>query len=151
VNREKYTVQSTGRGEEIVYADHDLALSLTRTYCDGHRLFCIDTATAPGGGPLPFRKRQEVIENLCEYFNTVARPSIFVIDEADRDREKLAKLFSNLVSKGHQISVEYDSAEKREQARDEMFIGILKAGKALSIHGRDITSIEDYWRWKNNG
>jgi hypothetical protein len=46
--------------------------------------------------------------------------------------------------------VEYDSAAKREKAKDDMYISILKAGKKLSINGVDINSVEDYWRWKRD-
>jgi hypothetical protein len=76
-------------------------------------------------------------------------PCLFVVDEADEDRIRLEQLFANLVSKGHQITVEYDSASKQEQARYDEYVGILKAGKKLTIYGRDIDSLrdlEDYWR-----
>jgi hypothetical protein len=46
--------------------------------------------------------------------------------------------------------VEYDSFAKREKAKDAMYISILKAGKKLSVHGVEISSAEDYWRWKDN-
>jgi hypothetical protein len=45
--------------------------------------------------------------------------------------------------------VEYDSAAKREKAKDDMYISILKAGKKLSINGVEISRVEDYWRWKH--
>lgn len=145
-----YRIKIIGRGEEVLYSDNDLELSLERTYCNGHRLYCNNTAGEYGGPSLPFNKRLEIIENLCEYFDTKTERSIFVLDEADKDKEELIRLFSDLLSKGHKITVEYDSAKKREQAQDEMYIGTLKAGKKLSINGKDIESVEAYWRWKHD-
>jgi hypothetical protein len=46
--------------------------------------------------------------------------------------------------------VEYDSAAKREKAKDDMYISILKAGKKLSINGVEINSVEAYWKWKRD-
>ena len=89
-----------------------------------------------------------IIRNLCDYFDTKHEPSIFVLDERDKDRTQLESLFSELVSEGHRITVEYDSAERRDRRMDEMYLGILEAGKKLSINGVDINSPEDYWRWK---
>lgn len=71
------------------------------------------------------------------------------VDEADEDKNGLEQLFANLISKGHQITVEYDSAGKWEQVQYNEYVDILIAGKKLSIHGREIESIEglkDYWR-----
>jgi hypothetical protein len=146
----KYKIEIVGRGEEMLYSDGEVELSLDRTYCDGHRLFCDSTLGVRDGLALPFKKRRQIIENLCDYFDTKNRPSIFVIDEADRDRQALELLFRDLISQGNKISVEYDSAAKREMARDDMYISTLKAGKKLSINGVEIGSVEDYWKWKNN-
>ena len=143
----QYTIQIQGRGEEMVYADGDIQLQLERTYCNGHRLFCDNTSGA-NGPALPFNTRRKVILNLCEYFNTKDDPTIFVLDERDKDREALEMLFAELASQGHKVTVEYDSAEKRNQVMDDMYLGILKAGKKLSINGVEIKSVEDYWRWK---
>ncbi len=142
-----YTIQIQGRGEEMVYADGDIELQLERTYCNGHRLFCDNTSGA-NGPALPLSKRREVILNLCEFFNTKDAPTIFVLDERDRDRQQLEMLFAELASQNQKVSVEYDSAEKRKKVLDDMYVGILKAGKKLSIKGVEIKSVEDYWRWK---
>jgi hypothetical protein len=45
--------------------------------------------------------------------------------------------------------VEYDSAAKREKAKDDEYIGVLEAGKIISINGVEIRSVEDYWKWKH--
>jgi hypothetical protein len=146
----KYKIEIVGRGEEMLYSDGEVELSLVRTYSDGHRLFCDSISGVRDGLVLPFEKRRQIIEDLCDYFDTKNRPSIFVIDEADRDRQALELLFRDLISQGNKISVEYDSAAKREMARDDMYISTLKAGKKLSINGVEIGSVEDYWKWKNN-
>ena len=146
----KYEIEIMGRGEVILYRDGDMELMLDRTYCDGHRLFCDSTSGVRGGPVLPFIKRSQIIENLCDYFDTKNKPSIFVLDEADKDRQALERLFMDLISQGNKLSVEYDSAAKREKARDDMYIGVLKAGKKISIHGVEISSVEDYWRWKQD-
>jgi hypothetical protein len=146
----KYEIEIIGRGEEVLYSDGDIELSLERTYCDGHRLYCNSIIGVHGGLVLPFVKRRQIIENLCDYFDTKNEPSIFVLDEADKDRQALERLFKDLRSQGHKLSVEYDSAAKREKAKDDMYISVLKAGKKLSIYGVEISSVEDYWRWKHN-
>jgi len=146
----EYKIEIIGRGEEMVYTDGDIELLLVRTYCDGHRLFCDSTTGVHSGLVLSFDKRRQIIENLCDYFDTKNKPSIFVLDEADKDLQMLERLFKDLISQGNKLSVEYDSAAKREKANDDMYIGILKAGKKLSIQGVEIDSVEDYWRWKRN-
>ena len=145
-----YKIEIIARGEEMIYTDGDLEIILDRTYCDGHRLFCESTTGVHNGLVLPFRKRKQIIENLCDYFDTMNKPSIFVLDEADKDRQALERLFKDLISQGNKLYVEYDSAAYREKSKDDMFIGILEAGKKLSIHGVEINSVEDYWRWKRN-
>ena len=109
--------------------------------------FAIVPTGVHSGPVLPFKKRRQIIENLCDYFDTKNKPSIFVLDEADKDRQALERLFKDLISQGNKLSVEYDSAAKREKAKDDMYISILKAGKKLSINGVEISSVEDYWRW----
>ena len=146
----EYKIEIIGRGEEMVYTDGDIELLLVRTYCDGHRLFCDSTTGVHSGLVLSLDKRRQIIENLCDYFDTKNKPSIFVLDEADKDLQALERLFKVLISQGNKLSVEYDSAAKREKANDDMYIGILKDGKKLSIQGVEINSIEDYWRWKRN-
>jgi len=145
-----YEIEIIGRGEEMLYSDDDIELSLDRTYCDGHRLFCDSTIGFRGGPVLPFKKRRQIIENLCDYFDTKNKSSIFVLDEDDKDRQALERLFKDLISEGNKLSVEYDSAAKREKAKDDMYISILRAGKKLSINRVEISSVEDYWRWKND-
>lgn len=49
-----------------------------------------------------------------------ARQSIFVLDVADKDRHALEWLFKDLISQGNKLSVEYDSAAKREKSKDDM-------------------------------
>lgn len=136
-----YSIQIQGRGEEMVYADGEVELHLERTYCNGHRLYC-DNTSGVNGPALAFGKRRELILNLCEFFNTKDAPTIFVLDEADKDRHQLEMLFTNLLSQGHKVSVEYDSVEKRDQVFDEMHLSILRAGKKLSINGVEIKSVE---------
>ncbi|MGD8815071.1 MAG: hypothetical protein PVI78_11425 [Anaerolineales bacterium] len=145
-----YKIDIIGRGEEMLYSDGDIELTLVRTYCDGHRIFCNSTLGIHGGLVLPVKKRRQIIENLCDYFDTKIKALIFVLDEADKDRQALERLFEDLISQGHKLSVEYDSAAQREKAKDDMFISILKAGKKLSIHGVEISSVEDYWKWKHD-
>ena len=147
---DKYEIEIIARGEEMLYSDSDVELTLVRTYMKGHRLFCDSTIGIYDGLVLPYKKRRQIIENLCDYFDTKNEPSIFVLDEADKDRQALERLFNDLISQGNQLSVEYDSAAKREKAKDDMYISILKAGKKLSINGVEISSVEDYWRWKRD-
>lgn len=59
-------------------------------------------------------------------------------------------IFEVLITNGHKIVVEYDSEEKREKSRDEMYLSILKAGKKLTINEIEIESEADYWRWKGH-
>jgi hypothetical protein len=114
-----------------------------------HRLFCDSTIGIYDGLVLPYKKRRQIIENLCDYFDTKNKPSIFVLDEADKDRQELERLFQDLISQGNRISVEYDSAAKREKAKDDEYISALEAGKIISINGVEISSVKDYWKWKH--
>jgi len=139
-----------GRGEEVSYKDSDLELPLQRTYCDGHRLYCADTERDIDGSPIPLRKRIQIINNLCAYFQSKSNENVFVLDEADKDRKDIISHIEKLSKKGHKVSIESDSAEIREQFEDEMHIGILNSGKKLSINGHEINSVEEYMKWKEN-
>lgn len=145
----KYEIKLTDRGEGILYSDGEIVILMDRTYCDGHRLYCDSIGSLRRGPVLPFSKRKQIIQNLCDYFATKKEPTIFVLDEADKDLQSLESLFEDLSSRGHKLFVEYDNGNKREKYKDDMYISILKAGKKLSINGVDINSIEEYWQWKN--
>jgi hypothetical protein len=134
----------------MTYMDSDLELPLQRTYCDGHRLYCVDTEKDIGGSPIPLKKRIQIINNLCEYFLSKKNENIFVLDEADKDHKGIISYIDKLSKKGHKVSTEIDSAALREQHEDEMHIGILNSGKKLSINGHEINSVDDYMEWKKN-
>jgi hypothetical protein len=145
-----YEIEIKGRGEDFLYRRDGLEVALDRTYCDGHRLFCDCTSGKRGFPHLPISIRQQIILDLCDYFDSLSNPLIYVIDELDPNRIELEQLFDTLITKGHKISVEYDSEEKREKSRDEMYLGILRAGKELKINETEIHSEADYWRWKGH-
>ena len=142
-----YSIQAVARGEVLIYKDQDIELHLNHTYCDGKRLYCNDTSGLIGPG-LPLSQRQEIFKNLCHYFNTKWWRYIFVLDERDKDRLELERFFAELAASGHKISVEYDSAEKREQVFDEMHLSFLRTGHKVIIDGIELNNAEDYWRWK---
>lgn len=102
-----YTIRIQGRGDELIYTDAELRLELDRTLSFGHRLYCDNTVH------LPLPKRQEIITRLCEHFRTKDEPSIFVMDETDKDREALTAFLNSLTAEGHQLTLEIDSEEKR--------------------------------------
>jgi len=134
----------------MTYSTDNIKLSLDRTYCNGHRLFCDNTYGVHGEPKLPFETRRSIIEDLCDYFETKNEPSIFVLDETDEDRQALERLFEELISQGNRLIIEYDSSQKRELRKDKMYLDILKSGKKLSINGTAIGSVEEYWIWKRN-
>lgn len=137
-----YTLRIVGRGENIAYRDSSGELWLQRTYNRVNRLYCGDTQK------LPFSRRKAVVENLCDYFHTLSEPSVFVLDEGDKDRKDLEALFDRLVGGGHKITVEYDSAKKQEQFEEGTYLSVIRAGKKLVIEGVELTSEADYWEWK---
>ncbi len=102
-----YTIRIQGRGDEVIYTDAEVRLQLDRTLDFGHRLYCDNTTH------LPLPKRQEIITHLCEHFRTQSEPTIFVLDETDKDREVLNAFLGELIAAGHQLTVELDSEEKR--------------------------------------
>jgi hypothetical protein len=146
----EYSIHIYGRGEEMTYTDPDLKLDLERTYCSGHRLYCNNTQKDRQGNIISLKKRQAILDNLCDHFKTKESPNIFVLDIADKDHDGISTYIANLADKGHKVSIESDSAEIREQHQEDMYLGILKAGKKLSINGTDIGSVEEYFEWKKN-
>jgi len=102
-----YTIRIHGRGDQLTYKDDDVKLEMERTNDFGHRLYCDNTAH------LPIAKREQIITNLCEHFKTHLEPSVFVIDEKDRDREALANFLYILIAAGNKLEIEWDSEEKR--------------------------------------
>lgn len=145
-----YTIDIIGRGEEYTYFSGNVELTLSRTYSDGHRLFCDGTSRNQHGLPYPIDKREGIIRNICEYFETMRHPTIFVIDDQDQDFAALVSLIEALRIEGHKLELEIDSEEQRDRARDDMYLKIIRGGKELSIDGVDIISEEEYWRWKRD-
>ena len=72
-----YNLEFQFRGEEVIYTDADLSLTLERTYCSGHRIYCDSTSGKHDGLDLPFSKRREIIMNLCAEFGTTQEPIRF--------------------------------------------------------------------------
>ena len=149
-NTKNFSIKIHGRGEDMTYRDSDLELPLQRTYCDGHRLYCVDTEKDIGGSPIPLKKRIQIINNLCEYFLSKESETIFVLDEVDKDCKDIVLYIEKLSKNGHKVSIESDSAAIREQHEDEMHIEILNSGKKLSINSQEINSVDEYIEWKNN-
>ncbi len=146
-----YSLQIYNRGEEMTYSDVDIELELERTYCRGNRLFCDNTQADSQENPIPLKKRIEIIDNLCDFFESKKSKSIFVLHEADKDQSNIEMYISSLIQKGHKLVIEKDSAKKQQKRLDDMYIGILKAGKVLNIKGVEINSVDEYWKWKENG
>jgi hypothetical protein len=103
-----YTIRIQGRGDELIYTDAEVRLEMERTLSFGHRLYCDNTVH------LPLPKRQQIITHLCEHFRTKDEPTIFVLDETDKDREALTAFLTELTAAGHQLAIELDSEEKRQ-------------------------------------
>ncbi len=137
-----YTLRTYGIGEDIAYSDSSGELWLQMSYNRVRRFYCRDTEK------LPLGRRKEVVENLCDYFQTRLEPSVFVLDERDKDRKELEDLFARLVGEDHKITVEYDSAEKREHFEDTMYLQVLRAGKKLVLDGVELGTEAEYWQWK---
>lgn len=102
-----YTIRIQGHGDELIYTDAEVRLEMDRTLNFGHRLYCDNTIH------LPLAKREEIIARLCEHFRTKTEPTIFVMDEKDKDREALTTFLNGLTTEGHQLTIEIDSEEKR--------------------------------------
>lgn len=144
----KFSIGFADRGEEIRYAEDDLVLTIPRTWCAGNRIFCDGIRSAPGAARLAADRREAVIRNLCKYFDTRTRELIFVLDEQDPDRVRLAAFLQALAAGGDRVRVEYDSDALQEERRDRMYLGILRAGKALEINGTAIPDADAYRHWK---
>lgn len=144
----RFTIEFADRGEAIRYAENDLALSIPHTWCAGNRIFCDGIQAAPGAARLAADRREAVIRNLCTHFDTRSRELIFMLDEQDPDRVRLTALLQELAAGGHRVRVEYDSEARREERRDRMYLGILRAGRELNINGADIADEDAYRRWK---
>jgi len=146
-----YKIELLDRGEEYSYTSGTITLTLFRTYCAGHRLFCEGTVDAPGGRKFSFDERRTIIEDICDYFETTFHPTILVIDEDDEHFDLLVSLIETLNAAGHLLEVEVDSAGKRDKARDKMYLDILKSGKQLSTDGLEIADEAGYRQWKRRG
>ncbi len=143
MTRRGYTAQYYGHIESLDYRDGYGQLWLQCTHTGTPRVYCTDTAE------LPFSRREQVLENLCDYFETAANPAIVVVDKADKDRKELEQLITRLAAEGQKITIEYETAEGREQAEEGWHLRWLGAGKKLKVEGTEIATTQDYLRWKN--
>ncbi len=136
-----YTARYHGHIESLDYRDGygQLWLQCGR---GTPRIYCADTAR------LPFSRRERVLENLCDYYETAAHPAIVVVDERDKDREELEHMIARLSAEGQKITVEYVTADMQEQFEKGWQLRWLGAGKKLKIEGTEISTVEDYLRWK---
>ena len=108
----------------------------------GTRIYSADTAR------LPFSRRERVLENLCDYYETATNPAIVVVDERDKDREELERMIARLSVEGQKITIEYVTGQMEEQFEKGWQLRWLGAGKTLKIDGTEISTVEDYVRWK---
>ncbi len=137
-----YQISIYDRGESIAYHDGEGDLWLQLGYGRTARLYCSDTQR------LPFARRKTVAKNLCDYFGKKSEPLVFILDEADQDRDAFESLFARLRAEGKQVSVELDSAAKREQFEEAMHLQVLRAGKKLRLEGVTFENEADYLEWK---
>ena len=136
-----YTATYYGHTESLDYRDGDGQLWL-QCGCRDSRIYCDDTAK------LPFSRRKRVMENLCDYYETVTNPLIVVLDERDKDREQLERVIARMSAQGQKITIEYWTAEMQEQFEQGWQLGLLRAGKKLRIDGTELGTVEDLERWK---
>ena len=138
-----YTVRYYGHLESLDYRDGHCQLWLQGSKAGIPRIYCSDTVK------LPFSDRERVLTNLCDYYGTDTNPVIVVIDAADKHRRDLERLVTQLAAAGRKITIEYDTAERREQFERGWHLTWLKAGKKLKVEGTEIATVEDYLRWKD--
>jgi hypothetical protein len=123
-----YTARYCGHIESLDYRDGEGQLWL-QCGCGSNRIYCSDTAR------LPFPRRERVLENLCDYYETATHPAIVVVDEKDKDREELERIIIRLFAAGQKITLEYVTAEQREQFERGWQLKWLGAGKKLKSEG----------------
>jgi hypothetical protein len=141
VKTKGYTATYSGHIESLDYRDDDGQLWL-QCGCRDSRIYCDDTAK------LPFSRRKRVMENLCDYYETMINPVIVVLDERDKDREELERVIARMSAQGQKITIDYWTAEMQEQFEQGWQLGLLGAGKKLRIDGTELGTVEDYERWK---
>ena len=136
-----YEAQYYGHIESLDYRDSFGRLWL-RCGCGSSRIYFADTAE------LNFSRRERVLENLCDYYATATNPAIVVIDEKDKDRQEIERTIARLSAEGQKITIEYVTEETQRQFEKGWHLKWLSAGKKLKLGGMEISTIEDYVRWK---
>lgn len=143
-----YSIQLHDRGEELVYTRGSLEVFLSRTYCDGHRLYLTDSEFDSQDQHLPAAARVTLIDHLCAHFHSRRAPLILVLDDEDKHRVVLEAHIDELIEAGHQLGLEWDSEALRKARMDEMYLDIIASKSDLFLDGVEIDSPESYWRWK---
>jgi hypothetical protein len=139
-----YTAHYYAHIESLDYRDGRIQLWIQCNHSGISRIYCADTVK------LPFSDRERILLNLCDYHETASQRAIVVVDEGDKDRKDLESLIARLAAEGQKISIGYATAEMREQFEKGWQLKWLSAGKKLKVEGTEISTIEDYLRWKES-
>ncbi len=144
-----YELKIIARGEDMEYKDNDIELYLERSYCSGHRLYCRNTDVDKNQNPITLSKRLEIMDNLCDYFKTKEKETIFVLEVADKDRTALLNHIDELKQEGHLLKTEDSSPEIRNEFTDIKNLRWIKSGKTIQVGDIEIKTIEDYEKHKD--
>ena len=136
-----YTARYYGHIESVDYRDGYGQLWL-QCGSGTPRIYCADTVK------LPFPRRELVLKNMCDYYETVTNPAIVVVEETDKDREELERMIARLCAEGEKLTMECVTEGMEAQFENGWQLRWLGAGKRLKIEGTEISTVEDYVRWK---
>lgn len=143
-----HAIEQRQNGEQLVYSDNELEVCLARTFREGHRLFFSETQADTRQQSLTLRQRFEILDQLCAHFDSLTKPLIIVLDEADRDLTLMEGRVEDLIEDGHRVTLERGGVSLRAKRLESLHLSILASGNPLSIEGVEITSVTAYAEWK---
>lgn len=124
------------RGEDINYGDHCRALNIGFTWINGARLYPDSISTWSDGTTLTDGEKATVFRDVLRFVAQGRERSIVVINMDDPSRALWEEISS---ANGAWVSAIERTSDDEEQGRERaMFLSVLRAGKGLSIDGREI-------------
>ena len=130
------------RGEDIHYSRQGLSAWLGFTWCDGPRIYPDSLKTwEDSTEAIPTQEKDAILRLALAFVNQDGGRPTVVINRDDPDSSLWLDICNGEASAIE--GIEYTSNQEQRQAQKKVYLEVLKAGKGLTINGKEIRNEAD--------
>lgn len=134
-------IEFGSRGEEITYKWANNALEVGFSYLNGPRIYSDTIDRWSSGAGLTEDERTTVFGDILSFVNERRGKPTVVINTDDAARIQWERLCS--ANRTMVKAIEYTSNRQNVQLERDMYLEVLRAGKELTIDGREISTEQE--------